>query len=682
MPSHRIGSYLLRIGLVFALSYTSGNVKADETDLCEMWLSRAILTPETSLSEVQKFTESRVPPMPEAKTAAEWEAHANRMRQDVLDRVVFRGVAAQWRDAKTKVEWLETIEGGPGYRIRKLRYEALPGLWIPALLYEPEKLEGKVPVVMNVNGHDRNGKAADYKQIRCINQAKRGMLALNVEWIGMGQLHTPGFMHYRMNQLDLCGTSGIAPFFLSMKRGLDVLLAHEHADPERVAVAGLSGGGWQTIFISALDTRVTLSNPVAGYSSFRTRARFLSDLGDSEQTPVDLATAADYAQLTAMRAPRPTLLTFNAKDQCCFRADHALPPLLEAATPIYKLFGKEQNLRSHVNEVPGDHNFGLENREAFYRVLGDHFYANDASYDAHEIPSEKEVKSADQLLVSLPDDNPDFNDLARKLMQPLPRNGALPTEKGALPTWQSERRARLRETVQLKDYTVQAEAIGMESKNRAQATFWKLKFASDWTVPAVEITRGRVTGTSILIADAGRKSTAAEVERLLEAGQRVVAVDPFYFGESKIPQKDFLFALLVSAVGERPLGVQAGQLGAIARWLHTEHKNGPVSLVAIGPRTSTLALVAAALEEHAISRVELHGARGSLKQIIEDNTAVNETPEQFCFGLLEVADVLQLSALTAPRPVEFRAPSERVRQELAPLSVLYKTLEVDFEPLK
>src|SRR5262249_60389154 len=103
-------------------------------------------------------------------------------------------------------------------------------------------------------------------------------------------------------------------FILHVERGLDVLRAHENADPERVAVPGLSGGGWQTIFISALDTRVTLTNPVAGYSSFRTRVRHLKDLGDSEQTPCDLATVADYTHLTAMMAPRATLLTFTSKD--------------------------------------------------------------------------------------------------------------------------------------------------------------------------------------------------------------------------------------------------------------------------------------------------------------------------------------------------------------------------------
>src|SRR4029077_6431138 len=116
----------------------------------------------------------------------------------------------------------------PGYQIKKLRYEALPGLWIPALLYEPEKVVGKMPAVLNVNGHDSKGKAAPYKQVRCINQAKRGMLALNLEWYGMGQLATPGFQHGLIDGVDLCGTSGIATHFLAMRRALDILLTHDH----------------------------------------------------------------------------------------------------------------------------------------------------------------------------------------------------------------------------------------------------------------------------------------------------------------------------------------------------------------------------------------------------------------------------------------------------------------------
>src|SRR5690606_30301523 len=156
-------------------------------------------------------------------------------------------------------------------------------------------------------------------------------------------------------------------------------LEHPYADAQRVAVAGLSGGGWQTILLSALDTRVTLANPVAGYSSFLTRVQYHSDLGDSEQTPVDLAMHADYTHLTAMLAPRRALLTYNLRDNCCFASAHALPPLLAAAQPIYDLLGASERLTSHVNTDPGTHNFELDNREALYRTIQQFFYSADGN---------------------------------------------------------------------------------------------------------------------------------------------------------------------------------------------------------------------------------------------------------------------------------------------------------------
>ena len=188
---------------------------ADDKSPVAAFLEYEIIGPRQGQRDVTEYLDAH-PAMPAVRNLAEWEKHSEKLRKDVLENVIFRGEAAKWRDAKTKVEWQETIEGGPGYKIKKLRYEALPGLWIPALLYEPTNLKGKVPVSLAVNGHDGTGKAAEYKQMRCINMAKRGMLVLNVEWFNMGQLKGPGFQHYAMNQLDLCGSSGIAPFYLGM----------------------------------------------------------------------------------------------------------------------------------------------------------------------------------------------------------------------------------------------------------------------------------------------------------------------------------------------------------------------------------------------------------------------------------------------------------------------------------
>ncbi len=200
-----------------------------------------------------------------------------------------------------------------------------------------------------------------------------------------------------------------------------------------------------------------------------------------------------------------------------------------------------------------------------------------------------------------------------------------------------------------------------------------------WTVPAVELVRGGPKQTAILVADDGRGSTSAEVVRLLAAGCRVLAVDPANLGESALV-REIQFPLLVAAVGERPLGIQASQLAAIARWAKDRYK-APVMLVSAGARSSVMVLVAAGIEERVIAEVQLHGSLGSLKESIESSWICLQAPELFCFGLLERFDVEQLVALVAPRPVKFLAPSSRVKKKLSDSWKWYKLLGKKFDPL-
>ena len=129
------------LALALALSNSAGVLAAD-LPLKEL-LAKPILDGEQVQTEVQAFLDARVPRIQKPASKEEWEKLATKMRAETLEKVVFRGEAAKWRDAPGKVEWLETIEGGEGYKIKKLRYEAIPGIWIPALLYEPVKLDGK-----------------------------------------------------------------------------------------------------------------------------------------------------------------------------------------------------------------------------------------------------------------------------------------------------------------------------------------------------------------------------------------------------------------------------------------------------------------------------------------------------------------------------------------------------------
>ena len=609
-------------------------------------LRRPILATEQTRVETQVWTATQVPLLQVPASREAWEAEARTLRQRLLDEVVYRGAAREWRTQKVDVRSFETLPGG-GYRVRKIRFEAVPGLHVPALIYEPARAETagaerpapadrRIPVVLNFNGHEGTGLANAYHQARCINLAKKGLYAINVEWIGQTQIASDGLQHYRMNQLDLVGTPGLAVFYESLRRTVDIALALPDVDPTRIAATGLSGGGWQTVILSALDTRIALANPVAGYSSYVTRAQWPDkDLGDSEQTPSDLASIADYTHLNALIAPRPLQLTYNAKDSCCYRGDYAVAPLVQHAAPLYALFDARARLGYYVNHDVG-HNYERDNREAFYRFLHTHLLGGASSFDPTEIDVTREIRSLDALKVPVPASNADFRTLARGVL-------------ASLPTPAAPRRERLAELVRFPRYTVRAVQDGVDT---GIATYWKLHL-DHWTVPVTELTPAQATGTTLLLDDEGRARAGDIAGALLSQGRRVAALDPWYFGESALGPRDFLFGLLVSGLGKRPLGIQAGQVAATARWLKARH-GLPVELVARGPRTSLIATVAAALEPDAISGVEVRGGWRTLREVLDQNVSAQQMPEMFTFGLLAEFDVPQIEALVAPRRVVAR----------------------------
>lgn len=610
--------------LLLALALT-GTAAAAEASFIREALKREILGPKQTTVEAQVYAASKVPALPPAKTAAEWRAYAQGLRARILNEIVFRGEAKKWRDAESRIEWLDSL-AGEGYKVRKFRFEAAPDFWIPALLYEPSRLVGKVPVVLNVNGHEGEGKATPYIQERCINLAKRGMLAVNPEWAGKGELSAPGYSHTRMNQLDLVGTSGLSIFYLTLRNALTHALRHPNADASRVAVTGLSGGGWQTIMLSALDTRVKLAVPVAGYSSFATRAAWPDlDLGDSEQTPNDLGTIADYVHLTALLAPRPSLLIHNARDNCCFRADYAVAPLLREAAPVFRLLGAQDKLRYHLNFDSG-HNYGADNREALYRVLREFFYPKDETLGTAEIPVAGEVRTAEQLKVDLPAGSLDLHRVALKLSEGLPRKPV-----------SANRRAELAETVRSRGYKVTAFPAGESKMGGLTVRRWRLSMDGVWTVPAVEFAPENARGTVVVVADGGRAEAGEEVRALVESGRRVVAMDPLYYGESKFASRDYLYALLLATVGERLVGIQASQIAAAARWA------GGAEVHTFGPRTSLCGRVARALEPKAVSGVKTKDGLASLRSALERDLTVDKFPEYFCFGLLEKFELAELA---------------------------------------
>jgi hypothetical protein len=202
------------------------------------------------------------------------------------------------------------------------------------------------------------------------------------------------------------------------------------------------------------------------------------------------------------------MISNNAFDNCCFRGDYANSPLIWAARPYYALYDAAGKLTSHINFDPG-HNYGQENREAFYRFVRDNFYGgDDAAFSEKEILSAADVRTPEQLRIPLPDDNLDFHKLALKLSEGLPRKTAVPT---------------LADVVKAHTYKVSATDAGSgQEVEGIRVRSWRLRLDNDWTLPAVDMGDPANPNVTVLIGDQGRAALAAEARRLVKQGGRRV----------------------------------------------------------------------------------------------------------------------------------------------------------------
>ena len=588
---------------------------------------------------IKAFLLAEIPEFEAPVDPGAWRRRKRRLRPRALRDVMLKGFPADALDTPRRVVWGRVLEPDPAYRIRKLRYEIFPDYWIPALLYEPTGGSGTLPVVLNPNGHHSGGKACIYKQLRCANLARRGVLALNMEFIGMGELQSDR-VHNNIALLNLTGLAGVGLFYLALKKGLDILLAHDRADANRVGVTGLSGGGWQTIVISALDERVTLSVPVAGYTGTRARVGCTSDIGDLEQVPVDLTTVLDYQDMTAMLAPNPALLILNENDTCCFQTKRTKPVIYDAVLPTYRAFGAAARFECYSNRDPGTHNYDGDNRAQFYRFLAQHWGMPDPGGD---IGADHDLLPESELDVGLPVAQQTMQSIAVQRARRLCRRLSTPATAVA----RRQLRRAVTRAIRLPDNAAEPAAC-VDARAPGNVVLW----SGPWAIPASIETAPATASADLIVCDSGRAGSA--VARASHPAHRIVP-DILGTGENR-PNERLL--MLVEAAGHRLLGEQVAQVLACARWSLAHLQRPRVGLVGEGLVASFVCLVAAALEPRLFGSLTVHGNLTSLALLLESAERYESCQSLFCFGLLEVADVPQLVALL--EDVSYRQPARCV----------------------
>jgi dienelactone hydrolase len=640
-------------------------------------LKQQLQSPALIADQLRHFMLQKVPPLELPATAAEWTRQAEAMRMRELS-AIYHGWPKEWLDSAPHFEQVGVMDR-PGYRIVKLRYEVVPGMYSAALLYEPEHFSGKIPAILNVNGHGPSGKAVEHKQKRCINQARRGMMALDLEWFDYGELKAEGNDHSYQRWLDFEGLSGVGLFYLEMRRGLDYLASNPDVDQARIGVTGLSGGGWQTMLLSSLDTRVNAAVPVAGFSTLVTAIEHPEYAGnDPEQNAPDTREGVDNAQLLAGRAPRPTLLIFNDMDDCCFRADVVKQGTYLDMKPFYKLMGAPDNLQWYDNQDPGTHNYQIDSRERSYEFFDSVFHINASSKEDPD--TDGEVQPEDALVVGLPENNLTILSLAQSMAKQI--HHPAPDHPDA--EWAQAQRKDLESVTRYKPVTVtRAWVLGATREKKLVTHSYRFEFSNGLSAPGVLFRAEDVAETApatVIIADQGMASTMVDVGNAVTRGQRVLVLDPLFFGQD-IPENSLgspepgsaPFAQMLSAIGERPLGLESAQLTAVIEWMNEDEDEGsstphrgwaepapsktPVRMITIGPRAETLALVTAALEPAMFSGIEAQKSIATFMDIFDHPGDYRGAPDVFCLDLFRDFDIDTLTAVASPVRVRLSVPA-------------------------
>ncbi|MFA5555438.1 MAG: alpha/beta hydrolase family protein, partial [Phycisphaerae bacterium] len=255
-------------------------------------------------------------------TPEEWQQRQEQIKQAMWDAV---GPFPEKTALNPKITGKIVKEG---YSIENIIYESLPGFYVTASLFIPDNIKKPAPAILFCSGHSNIAYRRPLYQLPLLNLVKKGFVVLAIDPIGQGerlQYYDRGKGEsviggstkehsYPSAQVFLIGQSIARYFIWDGIRGIDYLVSRKEIDPSRIGVHGLSGGGTQTAYISALDDRVVASAPACYITSYR---RLLESIGvqDGEQNFYHgLLKGIDHADFIEARAPKPTLIMATTND--------------------------------------------------------------------------------------------------------------------------------------------------------------------------------------------------------------------------------------------------------------------------------------------------------------------------------------------------------------------------------
>jgi dienelactone hydrolase len=333
---------------------------------------------------------------PDFKTREQWLARRNALRNQVLVAVGLWPMPARTPLAPVVHGRIER----DGYTVEKVFFASMPGHYVTGNLYRPFGRQGKRPAVLAAHGHFENGRllerpdksvqtlvaqgaertpeaARHPHQARAANLARLGFVVFHYDMVGYADskplIHREGFRDADA-MLRLQSNMGLQTW--NSVRALDFVTSLPDVDPSRVGVTGESGGGTQTILLSAIDDRITASFPMVMVSGAMQGGCVC------ENAPL-LRVGTNNIELAALFAPKPLGMS-AANDWTRDLFKLGLPEI----KTIYGLFGAADRVAAvHQPFEHGDH---LLSRELMYSFFSRHLRPTGPALSERKSPGRAE----------------------------------------------------------------------------------------------------------------------------------------------------------------------------------------------------------------------------------------------------------------------------------------------------
>jgi len=436
-------------------------------------------------------------------------------------------------------------------------------------------------------------------------------------------------------------------------RAIDYLCTRDDVDPERIGCTGASGGGNQTMYVSALDERIKASAPVCSVEMVEC---YMHKAACVCETIPGLLQFADLVEVCGLIAPRALLLVHGMLDGG-FRVDSGRKAF-QRLGDIYRFFDPAK-LSSFV--AYSGHAYNKEMRGAVYAWFDRWLMGKQPPYPP-ELPVSPEEEPATTLRVhenGLPPECDSMINIYKRISEGLPPRAEISSQD----EWSIEKQKVHAEIVEclggwperspLDAHALEVESISV-GEGLSEVKAEKLYFYSevDILIPAVLFHPPSETSdgfdVQIILSHDGKEGLEPQdVVSSLQAGRGVFAIDVRGVGETK-SDKDSLFSSV--SVGRPIQGMQAWDVRRAVDYLCTRDDVRSVSLRATGsPLSGIVALIAAATD---VRIAETQIDKLLLSYRLQEDFGKNGN---LVFpGILKYADVADIAAMVAPRTLEVK----------------------------